>query len=116
MALTGNVWGKQVVAKAWINWVQSGTQTINDSFNVTSITDNGTGRTLITFTTAFASANYAGAGAVKHASSNAVMFSMEAGATKAAGYFEQHTQLSNNTVVDADDGNAVFFGDQKNII
>ena len=108
MALTNEA--NPMLAKAWINWVQSGTQTINDSFNVTSITDNGTGRTLITFTNAFATANYVGAGAVKY-SSNSVMFSMEAGSTKAAGYFEQHTQLSNNTVVDADDANAAFFGE-----
>jgi hypothetical protein len=46
-------------AKAWINFNGLGTPAIRDSFNVSSITDNGTGDYTLNFTTAMANANYA---------------------------------------------------------
>jgi hypothetical protein len=58
MALTGNVYGAQSVAKAWVNFNGTGTLAIRDSFNVTSITDNGSADYTVNFTTAMASANY----------------------------------------------------------
>ena len=44
---------------AWANISQTGTQTKEDSYNVTSITDNGTGRTIFTFSTAAVNNDYA---------------------------------------------------------
>ena len=49
-------------ARAWVNFNGTGTVAINGSFNVSSITDNGTGDYTINFTTALANANYAMAG------------------------------------------------------
>ena len=46
------------VAKAWVNFNGTGTVAIRASFNVSSITDNGTGQYTINFTTALADANY----------------------------------------------------------
>lgn len=46
------------VAKAWIVYDGAGTNEIRSSFNVTSVTDNGTGDYTFNFTTAFADANY----------------------------------------------------------
>ena len=46
-------------AKAWVNFNGTGTVAIRASFNVSSITDNGTGRYVINFTTAMPDANYA---------------------------------------------------------
>ena len=46
-------------AKAWVNFNGTGTVAIRASFNVTSITDNGTGDYTVNFTTAMADANYA---------------------------------------------------------
>jgi len=51
--------------KAWINWNGTGTIAIRDSFNVSSITDNGTGDTTISYTTAIDSVNYVGIGGGK---------------------------------------------------
>ena len=51
-------------AKAWVLFNGKNTVAIRDSFNVTSLTDNGTGDYTITFTTAMSSANYAVAGAI----------------------------------------------------
>jgi hypothetical protein len=45
-------------AKAWVNFNGSGTVAIRASYNVSSITDNGTGDYTVNFTNAFADANY----------------------------------------------------------
>ena len=45
-------------AKAWVSFNGTGTVAIRASFNVTSITDNGTGDYTINFTTALTDANY----------------------------------------------------------
>ena len=54
--------GMRGIAKAWVNFNGTGTPAIRDSFNVSSITDNGTGDYTINFTTAFPDANYSLAG------------------------------------------------------
>jgi len=46
-------------AKAWVNFNGTGTVAIRASYNVSSITDNGTGDYTVNFTNAFADANYA---------------------------------------------------------
>ena len=45
-------------AKAWINFNGTGTIAIRDSFNVSSITDNGTGDTTVTLSTAQPSSDF----------------------------------------------------------
>jgi hypothetical protein len=53
-------------AKAWLNWNTVSSSTITSNYNVTSLTDNGTSDTTITFVTAFsAAAQYTFAGGVK---------------------------------------------------
>ena len=49
-------------AKAWVNFNGTGTVAIRASFNVSSITDNGTGDYTINFTAALADANFSVAG------------------------------------------------------
>ena len=46
------------LAKAWVNWNGTGTVAIRDSFNVGSITDNGTGDYTTNISNAMANANY----------------------------------------------------------
>ena len=50
-------------AKAWVNFNGSGTVAIRASYNVSSITDGGTGTYTVNFTTAMPDANYAAIGA-----------------------------------------------------
>ena len=45
-------------AKAWVNFNGTGTVAIRSSYNVSSITDNGTGDYTINFTNAMPDANY----------------------------------------------------------
>lgn len=51
------------IAKAWVNYNGS-TNTVNNSFNVASVTRTATGKYYITFTTAMANANYVVSGAI----------------------------------------------------
>ena len=46
------------IAKAWVNFNGTSTVAIRAQYNVSSITDNGTGDYTVNFTTAFADANY----------------------------------------------------------
>jgi len=46
------------LAKAWVNFNGTGTVAIRGAFNVSSITDIGTGNYTVNFTTAMADANY----------------------------------------------------------
>jgi len=46
------------IAKAWVNFNGTGAVAIRASYNVSSITDNGTGDYTVNFTTALADANY----------------------------------------------------------
>ena len=52
----------QASVRAWVNFNGTGTVAIRASYNVTSITDNGTGVYTVNFTTAMSDANYAVAG------------------------------------------------------
>ena len=52
---------KGQLCKAWVNFNGSGTVAIRDSFNVSSITDNGTGDYTVTYTNAMSDVNYAAA-------------------------------------------------------
>jgi len=47
------------LCRAWVNFNGTGTVAIRASFNVSSITDNGTGNYTVNFTTALPDANYA---------------------------------------------------------
>ena len=50
---------KQSAAKAWNRFTEEATTAIRDSFNVSGITDNGTGETVTTFVNNMNNANYA---------------------------------------------------------
>ena len=49
-------------AKAWVNFNGTGTIAARDSFNVASLTDNGTGDYTVSFTSAMANSTYAAHG------------------------------------------------------
>jgi hypothetical protein len=52
----------QSSVQAWVNFNGTGTVAIRASYNVSSITDNGTGDYTVNFTTAMPDANYAVSG------------------------------------------------------
>ena len=58
-------------ARAWVNFNGTGTVAIREDYNVSSITDNGTGDYTVNFTNALSDANYAvGLGSVSYTNTN----------------------------------------------
>ncbi len=57
-------------AKAWVNFNGTGTVAIRASYNVSSITDNGTGDYTVNFTNALADANYSYTGSCNIGTAN----------------------------------------------
>lgn len=53
-----NIDNRNPSAQAWVNFTGTGTVTINDSYNVTSITDDGTGAYTVNLSITMASVNY----------------------------------------------------------
>jgi len=64
----GNGTQTGTLCRAWVNFNGTGTVAIRGSFNVSSITDNGTGDYTINFTTALPDANYSAQGMASNAS------------------------------------------------
>jgi hypothetical protein len=60
--------------RAWVNFNGTGTVAIRASFNVSSITDNGTGDYTVNFTTAMADANFSVVGAEQFTNDNRSTF------------------------------------------
>lgn len=85
--------------KAWVNFNGTGTVAIRASFNVSSITDNGTGDYTVNFATALADANYGiGATGYQLATGGAVCVAMAHGAvytTNAVRVFTTNSSFTN---------------------
>jgi hypothetical protein len=101
-------------AKAWAIF-NGGTGTILDSFNVASVTKNGTGDYTVNFTTAFATASYAAVVAAGRGSSGANNRTCGSGAWTAAPTTAAHRFLivdSTFSAADAEWVSAVYYGKQ----
>jgi len=87
------------LAQAWISFIGTGTVTIKDDFNVSSVTDNGTGDYTINFSSAFPDANYSWAHSCKNASApNAVV--EDHNGTRAVGSIDILGSVGAGTVTD----------------
>ena len=103
-------------AKAWIHFDGQDTVAIRDSFNVSTLTDNGTGDYTIRFTSAMANTNYAVATTqpAQHNFTQAIL-GVEQDHTNAfatGSIRVQSVKTGNNSAVDRDVQCVVIFGDQ----
>jgi hypothetical protein len=93
-------------AKAWVNFNGTGTVAIRASFNVSSITDNGTGDYTANFTVAMVDGNYAscvnsgnnatgglGAWTVAYSVAGSTTTSLRIAAYSSAGAFQDQDQV-----------------------
>ena len=97
------------IAKAWANFNQTSTQAIRDSYNVSSITDSGTGASTINFSTALSSADYSAVASGPNTSSLSMNYSIGVGSfatTSVAVYRE----ASDGTAYDGTYMNLIVFG------
>lgn len=93
--------------KAWVNFNGTAAIVINDSFNVDSLVDNGTGNYEVIFTTDFANTDYCAASSTMEGSNvMAKHTSLSIGSCDVM-YF-----LLNGTTADISIASAMFFGDQ----
>ena len=101
-------------AKCWIMMTGTGTAAVDDSFNVASITDSGSGRYVITIDTDFGSVNYCWAGMAQQDGSDdrGIILSQEEDSAPAAGSLAITTQNDAGSYVDTAGIGVVMFGDQ----
>ena len=96
-------------AKAWINFTTSSTTSDLDSFNIASLTDNGTGDTTNTYANAMNAVNYASVGLCGEQLTTAATRIMHIG-TKTASAIRVHTTTT-SAVDDMPEHNIVVHGD-----
>ena len=109
----------QGLAKCWSNFKGDGTSAINDSFNMASLTDNGTGDYTISFTNDFSNVNYSFAGISMYVGSRVGLFGSEGALTNdgfATGTFRTKTNYvggtnGEGTAYDARHNGINFHGD-----
>lgn len=108
------------IARAWVNFNGTGTLAIRDSYNVTSVTDNGTGDYTVNFTTNFSNTNYAYTANTMQGGSSQYLVGLCAASTSTGAYFSKsvsaiqlkHIAGGNGATLDAFDANVVFYGVQ----
>lgn len=98
-------------AKAWLNLNGTGTIATRDSFNVSSVVDNGTGSYTANFATAFPNANYSVAPSARVSGTIVCgSASMESGSVNAVQVFAS-TVTSSPAAIDVTYMLAALFGD-----
>ena len=99
-------------AKAWVNFDGTGTISIRDSFNISSITDGGTGIYTINFTNAMANSNYCSPCESGAPTGGRYLIGPESDGktTTSATFFSQQSSTGGN--LDANEVSIAIFGDQ----
>jgi hypothetical protein len=103
------------IAKAWVNFNGTGTVAISGSFNVSSITDNGTGNYTVNFTTAMPNSNYSVSGSARYTTSTNSMY-LAIGASSGGGTYStsavqvRSVSFSGGTDFDCDIVNVIING------
>lgn len=99
--------------RAWVNFNGTGTVAIRDSFNVSTITDNGTGDYTVNFTNAFANANYAltGTSGGQGGTSNGAVYQLDQSAAKTTSACRIALLTTAGSLIDTPQIAIAFFGD-----
>ena len=97
---------QQGLAKQWCRIVQTSTQSIGDSFNTSGITDNGTGKTIYTFSNAMrAGTGYSILGTANQEGCGGEHSEM------AAGQYEIRVQGNDGSLADGSQVSTAIMGD-----
>ena len=102
--------GENLVAQAWVRFNGTGTVAINDSYNVSSITDNGAGDYTVNFASALANANYAMATSCLNASAPNTVVENHGAPTRTTGAIRLYCLVS-GAPTDFTGVSCIFFGD-----
>mgnify|MGYP003119512544 CR=1 FL=1 len=99
---------KQSAAKGWIKFDGTGTVSINDSFNVSSLTDNSAGNYSATVSNSLSNSDYSHVGQKQNVSVN-THFGYVGVNTSASVY--NPNSIENSSPADSANMNAAIFGD-----
>ena len=103
---------QQGLAKSWCRWESQGTASVIDSFNHSSMTDNGTGDQSITIASAMANTTYAHVGMAGGSSGNLATIQQQQASHAATTTVQRYeTAYANSNLYDWDSINAALFGD-----
>ena len=103
---------QQGLAKCWADYDLKGTAGIDDSFNVGSLTDNGTGDGTLTFSSNMASGNFAVGTCYNNETANKGDLKLYNGTTGGrATTFLRLRKFEDGSAVDADANTAISHGD-----
>ena len=105
---------QQGLAKCWSVVDQTGTMELLDSFNASGISDDGTGRTTVSFTSAFSNANYSVPTSCEQGSgfNDSRVTNKDSTTSRATGsypFFVLNVEVG--STLDVDQVNLAFFGD-----
>ena len=98
-------------AKAWINFDGDGTIAIRDSYNVSSIADNGVGDYTISFSTAMANTNYCVTGNCTYLMGTTARYRILSGYVWATGSIRVITGYTDTNSADHEVVGVTVFGD-----
>ena len=100
-------------AKAWVNFNGTGTVAIRNNYNVSTVTDNGTGDYTINFTNAFANANYAvtGSSGGQGNTTNGAVYQFDQSTAKTTSACRVAIIATSGSLVDTPQIAIAFFGD-----
>ena len=102
---------QQGLAKGWINMDGTGTIGTNDSFNMSTTTDHGTGNYTISIANSMVNALYSYTFGDYKSNNNSIQVSGSAGNAPATGTIRIQCVTSGNTVNDADQACVTIHGD-----
>lgn len=111
--------GMTGIGKAWVNFNSAGgTVVLNDSFNVSSVTRNGTGDFTVNFTTSMPNANYVMCGVVGNGASSSDgtawtvnFYTSSSITTSSCRFLTVYTLASGRGTFDPNPVTVAFFGD-----
>ena len=101
-------------AKAWATHTQSGSYTLHDSLNVSSLTDDGSGKTIYNWASSLGNAFYsatAGMGEFAVAFRNTPALGITSNSSKTTALIKWESQSTGNGGVDSADNNLTVHGD-----
>ena len=105
---------QQGLAKAWATHTQSGSYTLHDSLNVSSLTDDGSGRTIYNWASSLGNAFYsatAGMGEFAISFRNTPALGITSNSSKTTALIKWESQSTGNGGVDSADNNLTIHGD-----
>jgi len=98
------------LCRAWVNFNGTGTVAINAQFNVSSITDNGTGDYTVNFSNAMSDANFCADGTSSYASTpNSIGWDVQLGSQATGSVRMRTTNTINGGVADSENNSVAIF-------